>query len=382
MIAPGTRLGPYVISAPLARVGQAKAFDDVSRLLAGAPYALIAIGAVPRRSAHMTCRWFNRVASLSLLAGSLPACSAGDPRPPAAAGEGETPVRVIDLSHRLTTFLPTADAAADKRFAPDLKKPVGAGYVVAGFQDQAVLVQAPDFPSGDGVFKLNSIVLPENLGTSVDSAGHFVPTRPEVSNPDRRPLSELTVDDLTGPVVLIDISARVEAELKKNNGSPGPPTATNFGDASPNVVTVADIDAVADRIGNRTFVIAHTGWSRFYDKSGPGLEGPYVNGFNFPGFSRAAIARLIEIETSRNIKINGLGADNLAVDVGENANAPKFGPGAFPAHVRGLQRGWKLVENLANTADLGQSPCMLFVGALNHVGGVASWARVFASCRP
>lgn len=155
---------------------------------------------------------------------------------------------------------------------------------------------------------------------------------------------------------------------------------TNFGDASPNVVTAADIDAIADRIANRSFVIAHTGWSRFWATSGPGLEGPYVNGFNFPGFSKAAIARLIDIETSRNIRINGLGADNLVVDVGENANAPKFGPGALPLHSRGLQRGWKLIENLATTPELGRGRCRLYVGALNHAGGVASWARVFASC--
>lgn len=286
----------------------------------------------------------------------------------------------MDLSHKITTFLPEADAEADRRFAADVKRPAAGGRVVAGFQDQAVLVRFPDVPSGDGVFKLNSVLLPENLGTSVDSAGHFVPTKPEVPDPDRRGLSELTVEDLTGPVVFIDISARVEAELKKNNGSPGPPTVTNFGDASPNVVTVADIDAVADRIANRSFVIAHTGWSKFWGASGPGLEGPYVNGFNYPGFSRAAIARLIEIEAARGIRINGLGADNISVDVGENANAPTFGPGSFPVHARGLQRGWKLLENLATTPELGKGVCTLYVGALNHAGGVASWARIFASC--
>jgi kynurenine formamidase len=320
------------------------------------------------------------VGSFVLLTASISACSAGGGEPAAPTASRETATRVFDLSHRVTTFMPSADAAPERRFAADVKRPVGASRVVAGFQDQAVLVQLPDFPSGDGVFKLNSIILPENLGTSVDSAGHFVPTKPEVANPDRRGLSELTVEDLTGPVVFIDISARVEAELKKNNGSPGPPMVTNFGDASPNVVTAADIDAVADRIANRSFVIAHTGWSKFWATSGPGLEGPYVNSFNFPGFSRAAIERLIEIEASRNIRINGLGADNLAVDVGENANAPTFGPGSFPVHARGLQRGWKLLENLATTPELGQGSCMLYGGALNHVGGVASWARVFASC--
>ena len=181
-------------------------------------------------------------------------------------------------------------------------------------------------------------------------------------------------------MVVIDISERVNAELGKNDGVPGPVEVTNFGNASTNVVTAADIDAVADQIQDRSFVIVHTGWSRFYWNSGPGLEGPYVNDFNYPGFSREAITRLIEIEKSRGVRINGIGADNLTVDAGEGTGAPEFGPGAFPAHLYGLQRGWKMLENLANTAELGDGSCTLFVGAMNHRGGVASWARIFASC--
>jgi kynurenine formamidase len=39
-----------------------------------------------------------------------------------------------------------------------------------------------------------------------------------------------------------------------------------------------------------------------------------------------------------------------------------------------------MLENLANTADLRAGQCNLFVGAMNHVGGVAGWARILASC--
>ena len=328
----------------------------------------------------MTSWWILHVASCFVLTTSMTACGTGERQAGAEVAGGERPVRVIDLTQKLTAFRPSPSAAADKRFAADLTTPVGASRVVAAFTDQMVLVQNADFPTGDGLFKLNTTVLPENIGTSMDTSGHFVPTRPEVSNPERRGLADLTVEDLTGPVVFIDISARVDAELKKNNGAPGSPQVTNFGNASANVVTAADIDAVATQLRDRSFVIVHTGWSRFYSTSGPGLEGPYVNGFNYPGVSREAIARLIDVETSRSIKINGIGVDNLTVDAGENAGAPKFGPGAFPAHVRGLQRGWKLLENLTNTAELGKGPCKLFVGAMNHIGGVASWARIFASC--
>ena len=68
------------------------------------------------------------------------------------------------------------------------------------------------------------------------------------------------------------------------------------------------------------------------------------------------------------------------MDTGENTGAPEFGAGAFPAHLRGLQRGWKMLENLTNTAELGTGKCTLFVGAMNHRGGVAGWARIFARC--
>jgi len=318
------------------------------------------------------------VAALVLLATSTVTCSSGDQQGGIRGGGEERTVRVVDLSHKLTTFRPSPSTVADKRFAADLTKPVGASRPVSGFADQMVLVQNPDFPTRDGVFQDNTTVLGENFGTSIDSPSHFVPNRPEVSNPDQRGLADLTVEDLTGPVVFIDISARVEAELRKNNGSPGPVEVTNFGNASPNVVTAADIDAVASQIQDRSYIIVHTGWSRFFPVSGPGLEGPYVNGFNYPGLSREAVGRLIEIEASQNVKINGIGMDNLSVDAGEDLTAPS--PGAFPAHTRGLQRGWKLLENLTNTAELGNGQCTLYVGAMNHIGGVAGWARIFASC--
>ncbi len=80
------------------------------------------------------------------------------------------------------------------------------------------------------------------------------------------------------------------------------------------------------------------------------------------------------------MKINGIGADNITVDAGVETGAPEFGPGAFPAHRYGLARGWKMLENLANTAELRRGQCSLFVGAMNHVGGVAGWARIFARC--
>ena len=321
---------------------------------------------------------FILFAPLALLAIFVTAC--GGVQDDVQTSARAPSVHVIDLSHQLTTFEPNPGTAEDERFAADLTKPVGASQPVAAFSDQMVLIPDPDFPTGDGVFKLNTTVLPENLGTSIDAGGHFVANDPTVSNPDQRGLADLTVADLTGPVVVIDISERVEAELGKNDGVPGPPEVTNFGSSSGNVVTAADIDAIADQIEDRSFILVHTGWSKFYWSSGPGLEGPYVNGFNYPGFSEEAVARLIEIEQSQGVKINGIGADNISVDAGVETGAPEFGPGAFPAHRYGLARGWKMLENLVNTAELRTGQCDLFVGAMNHIGGVAGWARIFARC--
>ena len=320
---------------------------------------------------------FTSVATSVMLALAATGCG-GDPGDIATSEEAPT-VEVIDLSHQLTTFEPKPGDAAADRFAADLTKPINGSRVVAAFSDQMVLIPVPDFPTGDGVFKLNTTILPENLGTSIDAGGHFVANQPTAANPDQRGLADLTVDDLTGPVVVIDIGARVDAELSKNEGNPGPIEATNFGSATASVVTAADIDAIADQLEDRTWVIVHTGWSQFYWSSGPGQQGPYVNGFNYPGFSEEAIARLIQIETSRGIRINGIGADNLTVDAGEETGAPDFAAGAFPAHRHGLARGWKMLENLANTAEL-RTGCTLFVGAMNHRGSVAGWARIFARC--
>lgn len=331
----------------------------------------------PRRVATLCWNFFP--AALVLLATFAIACSTGARQPDSEAAGHERSTRIIDLSHKLQTFRPSPSTAPDKRFAADLAQPVGASRPVSAFADQTVLIPVPDRQVPDGVFKRSTMILGEHIGTHIDSPGHFVSARPEVPNPDLRGLADLTVEDLTGPVVLIDISARVEAELRKNNGSPGPVEVTNFSNASTNVVTPADIDAVASRLQNRSYLIIHTGWSRFFPGSGPGSEGPYMNGSNYPGMSRDAVARLIEIEASRNIKINGIGADNVSVDAGDDVlTAPK--PGVFPTHARGLQRGWKLLENLTNTAELRNGQCTLFIGAMNHIGGFGGFARIFASC--
>ena len=111
---------------------------------------------------------------------------------------------------------------------------------------------------------------------------------------------------------------------------------------------------------------------------------PYINGWNFPGLTPAAIDRIIEIEDAKGIRINGIMSDVIGVETGENSvgNDDKFS-NSFYAHVFGLQRGWKFVENGANLEQLAQADngkCTLVVGAPKHVGGRGGPSRIIALC--
>ena len=56
---------------------------------------------------------------------------------------------------------------------------------------------------------------------------------------------------------------------------------------------------------------------------------------------------------------------------------------SFHCHVRGLQRGWKFVENARNLGQLAEADpgsCTLIVGALKLVNGTGTPARVMAQC--
>jgi len=235
------------------------------------------------------------------------------------------------------------------------------------------------------------IILDGNTGTSIDSPGHFQTLRgnelaaaqgapaSEFAGPgDARSASELGLEDLMGKLILIDISDRVAAELAKNAGEPDP-GVMDFSEASGNSVTRADIDAIAHQLEDGAYVVVRTGWDEFFNDTAK-----YLNGFNFPGFSRGAIDRLIELENAKGIRINGLGADARSVDNGESFAlfvSPTQALSSLPAHIRGLRRGWKLVEDMTNLEAVANSRAKrmtLIVGAVRLGGLTEAPARVFA----
>ena len=113
---------------------------------------------------------------------------------------------------------------------------------------------------------------------------------------------------------------------------------------------------------------------------------PYINGLNYPGFGKAAVEKLIEIENRKGIRINGIAMDNLSIDSGESGcgldGKNPCGDGWY-AHQFGLTRGCSLLENASGTGQLAINTgrCSLIAGAVRLTSATEAPARVVVSCR-
>ncbi|EJT06459.1 cyclase [Rhizobium sp. CCGE 510] len=289
--------------------------------------------------------------------------------------------RFIDLTYPIPTFEPVAGNPIEA----DLSKPFGKSKPIPSFFPQAVFVPSTN-PMDQGHFYRGILRIAEHHGTHVDAPSHYV-NNEKTTEKDAVPVkfeNDLTLQDLTGPIVYIDIRPRIDAELAKNGGRPSPDKSkTDFSETSGNNVTVADIDAIAGQLRNGSWVVVNSGWGKFF--VGADLStSPFINGWNFPGVSKAALDRLIEIETEKGIRINGIATDNIGIDSGEaERGVGDAWNNSYHSHVRGLQRGWKYVEMIANLDSLATEnadDCTLIIGALPIVGGSGSPARVMAAC--
>lgn len=294
--------------------------------------------------------------------------------------------KIIDLTHPVPTFEQTADNPA----RPDTAKPLTklGSYPIYG--EQAVL-WLRQIPTNNGNIESGRVTLWEHQGTHVDAPVHFLNNAQStegggVPASQRQAIHQIDAQRLVGRIVVIDISERVKKELAKNGGRPSPDrSVTDFSDASPAVVQPADIDAVADRLDNGTWLVLNLGWSPFYFGEPAVPKSPYINGFNHPGMSRKATDRLIEVMDRKKIAINGIVADNIAIETGQVAHGEDDKrTNALHGHVRLLQRGVLLVENATNLDQLSdaaaRSSCTLVVGAVKLGRGTGAPARVLALC--
>lgn len=292
---------------------------------------------------------------------------------------------LIDLTHPVPTF----EAQAGNPVEADLDKPLSDYALHSSYGGQAILWHR-HIPHNHGRMKSGRIVVGEHHGTHADAPIHFTNndlSRLDSGLPDQRSLAEIDINQLVGPAVIIDISARVQAELDKNGGLPSPdPSVTDFGNASNNVVTADDIDAVADRLEDGVWLVLNLGWSQFFFTGADLAASPYMNGFNHPGMNREAVDKVIALMDQKKVKIGGIMADNVSIETGETAKGEDENrTNSLHAHVRLLQRGVLLVENITNLdalcAAAEKGPCTVVVGALRIAGATGAPARVFAICR-
>ncbi len=304
----------------------------------------------------------------------------------AAEGPPHEGLVLYDLSHKVPTFQPTGKNVTKA----NLKKPYADSVPTAGFNFQAVRKMKPPFKTGTGFFQWAWFYFDEHYSTHLDSTDHYQNNTEsrEVLEPDNRSVDKYQVDELVGPIVYIDISERVANELAKNGGKPSPdPKVTNFGTGGASV-TVADLEAVETQITNGSWLVLNLGWSQLYQGRPPKdpFMHPYINGLNYPGLGEAEVQKLIDIQSRKGVKIAGIVADNLSIDSGESGLGSKknpFGDG-WAVHRRGLQRGWKLVENASGLDQLkgtGPGQCSLVVGAAKLTSASGVPARLIAMCR-
>jgi kynurenine formamidase len=294
---------------------------------------------------------------------------------------------IVDLTHTV----PTYRASAEDPTLPDMEQPWTDAPPFPTFGGHAVL-GLYQMPINLGHIESGRLVTSEHHGTHMNAPNHFanneVSQEPSgVPMAERKQMHEVPADWLVGPVVVIDISERVQAELDKNGGLPSPdPSVTDFGNDSANVVTAADIDAVADQIVDGCWIAMNLGWSRFFYGAAEMAGSDYVNGFNFPGLTPAAVERLLQLAKQKNIRIGGTVIDNIATETGQTAK----GEGddrtdALTAHVRLLQHDILMVENATNLNELSEAAktkdCTLVVGAIKVARGTGAQARVLALCQ-
>lgn len=164
-------------------------------------------------------------------------------------------VRYYDLTHVIPTFAATGGDVTK----PDMTKPMKNLKTVASFEFQATRKLKDPLKTQKGFFQWAWFHFDEHYTTYLDSPDHYL-NNDVSANSDKRSVEEYTLRDIIGPVVYIDIFARVTKELAKNGDKPSPnPGVTNFGEATGATVLASYIEQVADKIVDRTWIVVHSG---------------------------------------------------------------------------------------------------------------------------
>ncbi|WP_245764556.1 cyclase family protein [Planctomicrobium piriforme] len=188
------------------------------------------------------------------------------------------------------------------------------------------------------------VSFPEHIGTHLDAPNHFEQGQPDVS--------QIPVEQLFAPGVLIDFTARAESNP----------------DAELSTADIADWEAAHGRIPDGAVVLLHTGWGRFWTQPERFLGRDVRGQLHFPGYSAEAAKFLVE---QRQVK--GLGIDTLSVDPGTSKSFDVH-------HILNLAQRYGL-ENVAHLDQLPPRGFDLIIAPLKVEGGTGGPCRIFATLK-
>lgn len=181
-------------------------------------------------------------------------------------------------------------------------------------------------------FRVQSFHMRAGIGTHMDAPAHCIP--------GGKTIDQIAIHDLMKPCVVIDISKKSDAHY---------------------LLSVNDVMSFENKYGKiseNSFVIIHTGWSRYWHN-----PMQYRNQLQFPSVSAASVEFLLK----RNIA--GLGIDTLSPDTATSG---------FPVHQLLLSSGKIIIENMNNTDRLKPVGAYLIALPINVSGATESPVRIVA----
>jgi len=191
----------------------------------------------------------------------------------------------------------------------------------------------------DGYFTRSFWML-EHYGTHLDAPIHFPPGKTTV---DQIPLRQLF-----GMAAVLDVRAEGAADV----------------DYQLSAARMDEWEKRHGQIPEGAIVLLRTGWSSRWPDARSYRNQDAAGRMHFPGFSVAAVERLIER------KISGIGCDTMSVDCGASRD--------FAVHHLALGAGLYHLENLSDLSELPEKGAFLVVAPIKLEGGSGGPVRVFA----
>lgn len=187
----------------------------------------------------------------------------------------------------------------------------------------------------------------EHYGTNIDAPMHYV--SPEKDPKKYKTIGEISMDQLIGPMVLLDLSKREDRNLHPE-----------------------DIEPLINRLQNGAWLVVNFDMAKHYGTS------LYSRSLQSPGVTAEACQYLGKLFDEGKIDIAGVAADNGSLDRFIN-----FRDRNTFCHGELLSRGILILESLADLSELAKDlgPCEFIVAPLKIIGGSGSPVRVYVRCQ-